>query len=119
MEMNFVLPTRMVTGSDCVIKNAALLAEYGKKCIIVTGKNSAKKSGALDDMTKALGSVGIEWCVFDGIEQNPSYASCKKASSISPMARNKFCSCMDESLLYKVLLQLPAGAGKGGPDNCG
>ena len=83
MEMNFVLPTRMVTGSDCVIKNAALLAEYGKKCIIITGKNSAKKSGALDDMTKALGSVGIEWCVFDGIEQNPSYASCKKASLLA------------------------------------
>ncbi len=83
MEMNFVLPTRMVTGSDCVEKNAALLSKFGKKCIIVTGKNSAKKSGALDDMTKALGSVGIEWAVFDGIEQNPSYLSCKKASLIA------------------------------------
>ncbi|MBE6572695.1 MAG: iron-containing alcohol dehydrogenase [Ruminococcaceae bacterium] len=83
MEMNFVLPTRLVTGRDCVIKNASLLAEYGKKCIIVTGKSSAKKSGALDDMTKALDLVGIEWCVFDGIEQNPSYASCKKASLLA------------------------------------
>ena len=83
MEMNFVLPTRLVTGNDCVANNAALLSDFGKKCIIVTGKKSAKLCGALDDMTKALASVGIEWCVFDGIEQNPSYASCKKASLLA------------------------------------
>ncbi len=83
MEMNFVLPTRIVTGSDCVTKNAALLLEFGKKCIIVTGKKSAKLCGALDDMTRALGAVGIEWTLFDGIEQNPSYLSCKKASLLA------------------------------------
>lgn len=83
MEMNFVLPTRIVTGNDCVIKNATLFAEYGKKCIVVTGKSSAKKSGALDDVTKALREVDTEFCIFDGIEQNPSYESCKKASLIA------------------------------------
>ncbi len=83
MEMNFVLPTRIITGSDCVIKNAALFAEYGKKCIIVTGKTSAKLCGALDDVTKALAQAGVSSCLFDGIEQNPSYVSCKKASLLA------------------------------------
>ena len=80
MNMNFVMPTRIVTGKDCVINNSSLFGKFGDKCIIVTGKNSAKKSGALDDVTNALKSCGIEWYLFDGIEQNPSYASCKKAS---------------------------------------
>ena len=79
-EMNFVLPTRMICEDGCVTNKKELFVQFGKKCIIVTGKNSAKLSGALDDVTYALSQVGIEWCLFDGIEQNPSYSSCKKAS---------------------------------------
>ncbi len=82
-EINFVLPTRMISEDGCVTSKKELFTEFGKKCIIVTGKNSAKLSGALDDVEHALSSVGIEWCVFDGIEQNPSYASCKKASLLA------------------------------------
>ncbi len=80
MDMNFYAPVRIITGKGCVAKNSALFADFGKKAIIVTGKSSAKKCGALDDVVCALKNAGVEYTVFDGIEQNPSYASCLKAA---------------------------------------
>lgn len=74
--MNFYLPTRVITGKDVISKNAELFAKFGKRCIIVTGKGSAKACGALDDVTAALEKCGIEYIIFDRIEQNPSIKSC-------------------------------------------
>lgn len=80
MEMNFFMPTRIITGKGCIEKNAAVFSKYGKSCLIVTGKTSAKKCGALDDVTNALTSVGISHEIYNGIEQNPTYVSCLEAS---------------------------------------
>lgn len=80
MNMNFYAPVNIITGKNCVKDNANLLTNYGKKCLIVTGKTSAKKCGALDDVISALASVDIAYEIFDGIEQNPTYDSCLKAS---------------------------------------
>lgn len=80
MNMNFYAPVNIITGKNCVKENAKLFANYGKKCLIVTGKTSAKKCGALDDVLSALESVDVTCEIFDGIEQNPTYESCLKAS---------------------------------------
>ena len=69
MNMNFYAPVNIITGKDCVKNNAGLLKAYGKKCIIVTGKSSAKKCGALDDITDALKSQAIDYVIFDSVEQ--------------------------------------------------
>ncbi len=83
MEMNFYMPTRIVTGRDCVSKNGSLFALYGKKCLIVTGKSSAKSCGALQDVTSTLEKQNIQYKIYDGICQNPTYASCLEASLIA------------------------------------
>ncbi len=83
MNMNFYAPVNIITGKNCVKDNAKLFTDYGQKCLIVTGKTSAKKCGALDDVTSALDLVNINWQVFDGIEQNPTYESCLKASEVA------------------------------------
>lgn len=80
MELNFFMPAQIVTGKGCVEKNAKLFAKFGKKCLIATGKTSAKKCGALDDVTKALAAMGISYEIYDGIEQNPTYKTCLEAS---------------------------------------
>ena len=85
MDMSFYMPTRIITGKGCIAKNASLFTQYGKKCLIVTGKTGAKKCGALDDVTNALSCVGIFYEIYDSIEQNPSYRSCLEASK---MAKN-------------------------------
>ena len=83
MNMNVYLPTRLVTGKDCVINNSKLLKNYGNKCLIVTGKSSAKVSGAYADVTKALEDQKMEYVLFDEIGQNPHIEDCMRAAKIA------------------------------------
>ncbi len=83
MNMTFCNPTSLIMGRGCVLQNAPTLARYGKRCLIVTGRTAAKASGALADLTAALLSVGVSYTVYDGIEQNPSYATCLAASELA------------------------------------
>ena len=49
MNFSFDLPVKIVSGNDCIRKNAALLS-FGRTAFIVTGKSGARLSGALDDV---------------------------------------------------------------------
>lgn len=88
--MNFYVPVNIIMGKGCVRANASIFSNTGKRCMIVTGKNGAKRSGALDDLTATLASADIEYVVFDGIEQNPSYASCLAAAMEAKAAKAEF-----------------------------
>lgn len=81
--MNFYLPTKVITGHNVISQNAELFSKYGKRCIIVTGKGSAKACGALDDVTAALDKCGIEYVIFDKIEQNPTIESCFEGAKVA------------------------------------
>ncbi len=75
MNFDFYLPTRFVSGFGCVKnKNASLL--LGKNAFIVTGRTSAKKCGALDDVTSVLTENGISYSVFSEIAENPPLLTC-------------------------------------------
>lgn len=52
----------------------------GKKALIVTGKSSAKISGALDDVINVLNKNKIEYLIYDKISQNPIVDTCFDAS---------------------------------------
>ncbi len=80
MDFNLNLPINVVSGKDCISKNTALLSAFGKKCIIVTGGTSAKKSGALDDILSALAKGSIESIIYDGIGPNPRLDHCFEAA---------------------------------------
>ena len=49
MNLGFYMPTKVIVGKNCVRENSDVF-KIGKKALIVTGKNSAKSSGALDDV---------------------------------------------------------------------
>lgn len=83
MQMNFTLPTRLFTGKGCVIQNASELSALGKKALIVTGQSSAVKSGALNDVVSALSLQNVGYALYDKIEQNPTFESCKEASLLA------------------------------------
>ena len=74
--MKLHMPVRMFSGDGVVSDHAALFEAFGSRCALVTGKGAAVKSGALADVTAVLERCGISFCVFDGIEQNPSVRSC-------------------------------------------
>lgn len=67
-KFNYFMPTRMVYGEN-VVKDAGKDLALGKKALIVTGRGSAKLSGALDDVLKALTTP---YALFDQVENNPT-----------------------------------------------
>ncbi len=79
MRIDSYMPVRIVSGCGCLNANEQLLLSVGKKCFIVTGHSSAKKSGALDDVIEIFNKHSVEYFVFDEIEPNPQTVTCKKA----------------------------------------
>lgn len=131
------MPTKVYSEDGCVLNHADQLRALGKKAMIVTGRNSAKKTGALQDVLSALGDV--PYVIFDQIEENPSVETVMQARQIaideqvdfcigigggSPMDASKAIALMaanpgeDEGVLYdpKPLAHLPVACI---PTTCG
>ena len=77
------MPVRMFSGDGAVAENAALFESFGSRCALITGKSAAVKSGALADVTEALNRRGISFCLFDGVQPNPSVRSCIVAGHLA------------------------------------
>ncbi|MBO5270074.1 MAG: iron-containing alcohol dehydrogenase [Clostridia bacterium] len=75
MNFDFYLPTRFVSGFGAVKANPEKLI-CGKHAFIVTGKNGAKKCGALDDVTDVLTANGVAYTHFDAVTENPPLLMC-------------------------------------------
>ncbi|MBC2458598.1 iron-containing alcohol dehydrogenase [Clostridium beijerinckii] len=71
MKFNYNLPVNIIFGRGKVEEVGIEVAKYGKKPLIVTGKNSTKKTGLLDKTISLLKDAGAEPIVFDKVEQNP------------------------------------------------
>ena len=79
MKIDSYMPVKIISGEFCVINNADIFSRYGKRCFVVTGKNSAKASGALDDVLSVFEDKEILFELFDEIEPNPETLTCKRA----------------------------------------
>jgi alcohol dehydrogenase YqhD (iron-dependent ADH family) len=82
---NFAIfnPVKILFGAG-EIQNAGKEAKLlGKKAIIVTGKNSTKKSGLLDKTVKLLEAEGVGSAVFAGITPNPKNTEVDAASALA------------------------------------
>lgn len=66
----FYLPTRIFFGENSLNKAKDFL-KLGEKAFIVTGKSSAIKSGALDELLAVLSELKIAYEIYDGIGENP------------------------------------------------
>ena len=70
--MKFYMPVRVFDEQECVKNHAKELCSFGKKALIVTGKNSSFSNGSFDDAAEVLRSNGIDFEVFSEVEENPS-----------------------------------------------
>ena len=80
--MNYYMPTKLYIEKNALINHKDEF-KLGKKCLIVTGKSSAKKSGALNDVIDILNEKEISYDIFDEIVANPTMASCLKAGKLA------------------------------------
>lgn len=71
MEYQYYLPVNLIFGRGKVSELGKVTAEYGKKVLLVTGRNSTKKTGLLDRAVTYLRNEGIESIIYDKVSQNP------------------------------------------------
>lgn len=79
---------KIITGWNCVEENADAFAACGKRALIVSGKTSADKCGAMADVAAALGKVGVTYVRFSGIPENPPAPMCHEGGEV---CRNEGC----------------------------
>ena len=66
---DYFLPVNIVFGRGRTAEIGEKARKFGKKALVVTGKNSAKKSGLLDKITQSLLAAGIESAVFSDVDR--------------------------------------------------
>lgn len=81
--MNIYMPANVFFGEGAFTDNAKSLLSLGKKCLILTGGSSAKLSGALDDVEKALAENKIDYKIFSQIGPNPLLSACHAAGKMA------------------------------------
>jgi alcohol dehydrogenase class IV len=82
MEFKYSMPTEVHFGEDVILKNKEIFRTIGSKALIVTGRSSAKKNGSYDDVKRALTETGVEYILFDEVEENPSLETIEKGSEL-------------------------------------
>ena len=75
MNFNSFMPVEIIFGKDCVLNNKDRFDGYNK-IFIVTGKSSAKSSGALNDMLNILSDSKADFYIYDKIQENPLLSTC-------------------------------------------
>ena len=81
MNISSYMPVDVFYGKNALLENGKELKKLGSRCLIVTSPTAAKKSGALDDAVKVLSQEGIEYEIFDRIEENPLTSTCHSAGT--------------------------------------
>ncbi len=82
-DFSFYMPVNIIGGKDILQNNKNIFSQFGKRCLIVTGASSAKKSGALDDVVAILDELNIEYTIFDKITENPLTTTCYEGGMVA------------------------------------
>ncbi len=80
------MPTEVVLEAGCVDSLEARCHEYGTRPLLVTGRHSAKQSGALDRVCAQYPDA----VVFDEVEENPCTETCDAGAAVCRKAHCDF-----------------------------
>lgn len=83
MKFTYNLPVNLIFGRGVSLKVGEEAARVGKKALIVTGRNSAKKSGLLDRTVELLNKEGVSSVVFDEVEPNPLTTTVARGAQVA------------------------------------
>ena len=75
------MPVQVLGGKNALAESGGLLRALGNRCLVVTGRQSAKASGALDELDALFARQGISYAVFDEIKPNPLVSDCYRAAA--------------------------------------
>ncbi|WP_343210620.1 iron-containing alcohol dehydrogenase [Anaerolentibacter hominis] len=83
MNFNYYVPVNIRFGRGRVTELPEHVKTYGSKALIVTGRNSTKKTGLLDRIEALLEAAGIVYTVFDQVEPNPLSTTAHKGADLA------------------------------------
>ena len=87
MDFRFFLPTKIFFGPNCIAQNSEEFSARGRRALIVTGRSSARLSGALADLHRVLAQQQITSEVFDHIGENPSFGMVEAGGAVARQFR--------------------------------
>ncbi|MEM3470382.1 MAG: iron-containing alcohol dehydrogenase [Thermoproteota archaeon] len=76
----FHLHTKIVFGRGSLNRLGGEAARLGDRCLLVTGRGFARRSGYLNTLVKILEESGLNVTVFDQVEPNPSLETVYKGA---------------------------------------
>ncbi len=73
MEFSFYLPVEIIFSRGSVLRAGEIARRYGFRALVVTGRKSARVSGALGKLTESLKRAGVgEILLYDSVVPNPT-----------------------------------------------
>lgn len=113
MEFTHYLHTKIVFGKGAVSRVGEEVKKLGgSKVLLVTTGNLLEVTGYLDIISKSLSSFGINYILFNEVEENPSIETCERGARIAKEAGVNAIvafgggSAMDAGKAISVLLSL-------------
>lgn len=79
----FQVPPRIVFGAGSARKIGEEAARLGNTAMIVTGRSSTTRTGALDKVVASLEAVGLTAITFAEVESDPSVATVEKGAALA------------------------------------
>ena len=73
------LPPHILFGSGKLNEIGSVAGPLGRRALLCTGRSALRRSGRLDRICGLLAAEGVSVTVFDGIENDPSLATCDRA----------------------------------------
>ena len=102
--------TKVINEEFSVLHSSKEIARQGRKALIITGRFSAKRNGALMELQKVLQDTETEYVIYDKIEENPSVETIMEARDLGISKGADFCiglgggSPMDAAKAVAILL---------------
>lgn len=76
-------PVRVYVEANCVQSYFHEVKTFGRHCLLVTGKNSARRSGALSEVCHSMLEQDIIYSEWDSITPNPTVEECSTAGDFA------------------------------------
>ncbi len=81
-DFTYYNPTKIYFGKEAMSNLSSELKNYGKNILLVYGKNSIKKIGLYDEVTKILTDCNKKVVELAGVKSNPTYAQVLKGGEL-------------------------------------
>lgn len=79
----FYNPTRIIFGAGVLAETGATVAGYGTRALLVTGRESLKKSGVYDTLVSSLKNAGVDIIDFSGVRPNPLLSHAREGGRLA------------------------------------